>query len=162
MHVIRRKCYNLIELVSDVGGAAKGLHIMCNVLTLLFVRYEFLTLFANRMYIWSPYNLEDRELGTEVPVDSEPNFHLYSFLTMLGCKVCYRNSKKKKYEAALKKVKYDLEDNLNIMTILRRLRMHGYAIDFLTKRKVSKAFTELAAKKPIRYIKLDSKRFQWD
>ena len=139
--IIYRKTYSLIELVSEVGGVFKGMTVVCKIVTFLFVRYEFLTLFANRMYIWSPYNLEEKESEIEVPIKREPFFHLYSFLTMLGCKICYRNSRKKKHEAALKKVKHDLEDNLNIMTILRRLRMHGYVIDFLAKRKVVKAFT---------------------
>jgi hypothetical protein len=106
--------------VAEVGGAWKGLSGICGILTFLFVRYEFLTLLADRMYVWSPYNLEEREDGEEVPIKTEPNFHLYSVLTMLGCKICYRNSRKKTFEAALKKVKYDIQSNLNIATILRK------------------------------------------
>jgi hypothetical protein len=110
----------LIELVAEVGGAWKGLTGICGILTFFFVRYEFLTLLANRMYIWSPHNLKERENGNEEPIKIEPNFHLYSMLTKLGCKICYRNSRKKTYEAALKKVEYDIQSNLNIATLLRK------------------------------------------
>jgi len=40
--------------------------------------------------------------------------------------------------------------------------MHGYVLEFLTKKRVIKSFTELASKRPIRYIQLDKDRFQWD
>jgi hypothetical protein len=152
----------LIELVAEVGGAWKGLSGIFGILTFLFVRYEFLVLFANRMYVWSPYNLEEKEDAKEVSLKTEPLFHFYSCLTLLGCKICYKSPRKKTFEAALKKVEYDLQNNLNIMTLLRKQRMYGYVIDFLTKKKVVRSFTELASSRPIRYIKLDKNRFQWD
>jgi len=40
--------------------------------------------------------------------------------------------------------------------------MHGYVIDFLVSKKVIKSFTNLASSRPIRYIKCDKHRFQWD
>ena len=41
-------------------------------------------------------------------------------------KVCF-----KKYNKAIEKVEADVLQNLNIVTVLRRLRMHGFAIESL-------------------------------
>jgi len=110
----------MVELLAEVGGAWKGLTGMFGILTGFFVRYEFLTLLANRMYVWTPYNLNEKGDEKEVPLKTEPFFHLYSFLAKIGCKICYKNPRKKIFEVALQKVEYDLQSNLNIMTLLRK------------------------------------------
>ena len=55
-----------------------------------------------------------------------------------------------------------MDANLDITVILRRLRMHGFALDFLMNKKLIRAFTELTENKPIRYIKIIKPENRWD
>ena len=67
-----------------------------------------------------------------------------------------------KYEKALKKIEYDIDANLDISIVLRRLRMHGFVLDFLLSKNLIKGFIELTENKPIRYITMVKPENRWD
>ena len=125
------------------------------------VGLNFLALIANRMYIWTPPSEDTGKSRTkkqskfyehETPLEVPRCLEFWTFLSKSGCKYCLKNTEWAKYKKALKKVEFDIDANLDITVVLRRLRMHGFALDLLLNKKVIRAFTKLSENKPVRYI----------
>lgn len=110
------------------------------------------------MYLWKEpksikihrYNFNEEE----VPLEPPKCLEIYSMFSSL----C-REPRWKEYKRSIKKVEYDMNVNLDITNIMRRLRFYGYAIDFLLDVNVKKSFKKLAERKPERYIDYND---NWD
>ena len=52
--ITTRETYALLEFAGDVGGNYELLYVLGFLCARVFVRFNFLALIANRMYIWKP------------------------------------------------------------------------------------------------------------
>jgi hypothetical protein len=59
-------------------------------------------------------------------------------------------------------VEFDIDMNLDITVVLRRLRMHGLVLNFLLTEKQIKGFIDLTENKPIQYIDITKPQTRWD
>ena len=51
--VTSRKCYYILDLLSDVGGIIRVFTLIFSVVTHMFVSHRFLSLLAYKMYLWN-------------------------------------------------------------------------------------------------------------
>ena len=125
-------------------------------LTYLCVSHRFIALFGNRMYSWNDENGEEIEL-------EEPRFYvIYNFLSHCGFSRLFRKTRYGEYHSSLRKINYDLKNNLDIVSILRRLKFHGFAISYLTKDvNARKTLKTLSKNKPVKYIDMNMLRFSY-
>jgi hypothetical protein len=110
-----------LEFAGDVGGAYEFLYLAFYMLTKYFVEYNFLAIAALRMYT----NLNS-------PLTIPRYFALKMFLAKLGFPRC------RQYRSLLKIVEKDIMGSMDITLFLRRLRLHGFALDYLLDKRVLK------------------------
>ena len=60
--------------------------------------------------------------------------------------------KKFQQKEQTKKIEADFDANLDITILLRRMRMHGFCLDYLLDPNILRTFTDLCHEKPLRYI----------
>jgi hypothetical protein len=80
----------------------------------------------------------------------------------MGCSKFFKNTTFDDYHENLKKIDFDLKNNLDIVSVIRRLKFHGFAINFLmnkNSKKLTKTLTKLTKHKPIQYVDMDMIRF---
>jgi len=99
----------------------------------------------------------------EVNVPPATNaFLIWSYCFICSC--CTRRYYRQ-YNETLEKVREDVSQNLNIITVFKRLRMHGFALDSLVSLKKRAMLAYLANRKStsiiMSYEELDAMKNQW-
>ena len=131
----QRDTYSLLEFAGDVGGAYEFLYLTFYVITKYFLEYNFLALAALRMYT-------DKGKTLEVP----RYFAAKMCVSHFGCQ------KWKAYQKKLRTVEQDIKGSLDISMFLRRLKLHGFALDYLLDKRVLKGLSVMCDQKPIQYV----------
>jgi len=170
--ITHRSSYGFLEFIGDVGGTYEFVRVVGFLLTKGLLTYTFLALFANRMYIAAPsdsdttycnkkQNPRPTSILLETPLEIPSSLQFWTLLSNSICRCCFKDTKWDRYEQQLKRVKIDYERNLDITVILRRLRMNGFAINYLMKKKVRIGLAEMTRNKPIRYISTEKSESMW-
>lgn len=160
-----RETYSFLNFFVDIGGFFICMKLFGFLFMRPIVRYNFLSLITNRMYIWENQKLKKTTMKSrfrqkksffenEVPIDIPHNLELYTCMSRCGCRCCLRRTNWKQYEEALQKVNLDINNNFDVTKLFTRLRMHGYAVEFLLNRTILKGIVKLSESKPIRYLPL--------
>ena len=137
--ITEQKNYSLVRLFSELGGIMKGVTLLGSILTKMFMDHRFTALYASRMFTYSDVT------NFEVDVKEPQCYVIYNCISKLGCSRLFKRTKWGAYSQTLKKINYDIENNLDIVSIVRRLKFHGFAISYLIKNKnVTKTLVKLA------------------
>ena len=168
--VTHRQTYGLLEFGGEIGGNFEFIKVTGFLIARGLVTFNFLALIANRMYIWKPPTQDksyEKKLNPssqehEIPFEAPRFLEFWSFLSNFCCRCCLKKTAWVKYKEALKKVEFDIDMNLDITVVLRRLRMHGLVLNFLLTEKQIKGFIDLTENKPIQYIDITKPQTRWD
>ena len=157
---ITRETYSLLDFFGDIGGLYECLYLFSYVVVYFLTKLRFPSLIANQMYLWKEPNNFMSEFSCfgsknlvkswffsgDVPIRYPTCLELY----FLVC--CWKPKWWKQYKEALKKIDYDVNCNLNITRLLKRLRLHGLALDFALSVRQKTEIAKLIQTKPMRYI----------
>jgi len=119
-----------------------------------FATMKMISLIGNGFYSWSTdkanldqvsefgcYKSKKSKLKPKLPAYRQQaplpiadwRFYLFSYLAHIFC--CFRKCLYREYTKAQELVEEDVTQSLNIVNLFRRLRMHGFALDYLVSRR---------------------------
>ena len=76
----------------------------------------------------------------------------WSLLAQRICQ-CFAQTWLKKYKETLETVELDLQRNLDILNMLRRMKMHGFALSVLLDQPSRRFISNASMDKPLEYVK---------
>jgi hypothetical protein len=170
----------LLEYLGDVGGLQGLVFTFFGYFITKFSNLELKGLIANHFFTWeapeswhpdSKYQhnrcfncktesskvkkgpstsaLRKRESEDYIPIPSYLDWNQLWFSVISCCPAKWYVD----YKDALNVVHYDLEKSLDILTMLRRLRMHGMALSMLVEKETKILIAERSRDKPLNYVK---------
>lgn len=168
-----REVYGVLDFIGDVGGLLEFMYIVIGLMAFKFSRLKVAALLtsnlsiistkekkkvANEIYLKSPEKLLKKDNGDfilQVPkyLDWE---QLWSF-----CCCFIRNQTYKDYTELVKKGADNYSQGMDIVTFVRRKRMHGYGLLFLLNRRFRDLSAALAERKPLDDLTSFLKKDRW-
>ena len=77
------------------------------------------------------------------------------------CRCCCKEKRYLKYRKTLDIVQEDIDHNLDLLTVIRRLRAHGTCLNFLLDAKTLNKCVELSIMRPVNCIQEQSVKGFW-
>lgn len=115
--VLKVHKYTAVHLLRDIGGLLSVLTTFCKILVPAFGRVQIYSFLAKDGYR---------------PAHSLKHYGSFCWIMSYLCSCCDRDRAKKRQ--ALEYVQRDISANLDLLTLLKRLRVHGQILEKLTSK----------------------------
>lgn len=150
-----------------VGGFVAFINQFASIIVSYFAKPQFASFVANRLYTWhepenvakafKPHLFEAYEDDNGNKVEPEPReltkkkYEPIMFLGFMGmrrlwyralCGMCNRKKYWNTYKNTLDKVEKDMERQMDIVQLIRRLRAHGFALSMMYEKNTLRAISK--------------------